>query len=255
MDGGDSMIQAWLTQTPITQPLRRVGWLLPALLLGLLLALLVAGGLLAGSVPSRQTYARGYGGGWGRITPPSVELPAAVGTIIQPLAPGPTALAIPQLPQHANLLDHQYHITSEFGRYPNGRLHYGLDLDAWLGTVVHAPVGGTITAVQRGCVAGDQGCGTGWGTHVWFQSAETGHYVLIGHFQRLNDWVQEGATFTAGAPFGESGSTGYSSGPHVHLQVNPGQMGNPGSTNPAWEFPWLHCAEPLLGALFGAACP
>ncbi len=172
---------------------------------------------------------------------------------------GPPAIksapALTAVPQHANLLDHQYHITSEFGHYPNGGPHYGLDMDAWLGTVLHAPVAGTVKEVQRGCVQGDQTCGQGWGNHVWFQSAETGHYVVIAHFQHLNDWVQEGATFDAGAPFGESGSTGFSSGPHVHIQVNPDQMGNPGSTNPAWEFPWLHCDEPVLGALFGAACP
>jgi len=202
--------------------------------------------------------ARTYGGGgWSLGRTSAIRVPAPVGT--------PTGTLLPPTPTrphdsdphpvHANLLDHPYHITSEFGHYPNGGPHYGLDLDAWSGTIIYAPVAGTVTAVQRGCVAGDQGCGKGWGNHVWFQSAETGHYVLIGHFQRLNDWVQEGATFNAGAPFGESGSTGFSSGPHVHFQVNPDGMGNPGSTNPAWEFPWLHCTEPVLGALFGAACP
>ncbi len=166
----------------------------------------------------------------------------------------PAAPAPPVAP-HANLLDHQYQITAEFGHYPSGGAHYGIDLDAWTGTNVHAPVGGTVTEVLRGCVAGDQSCGKGWGNHVWFKSAETGHYILLAHFSKLNDWVQEGATFDAGAPFGESGSTGFSSGPHVHIQVNPDEMNNAGSTNPAWEFPWLHCAEPVLGAAFGAACP
>ena len=178
-----------------------------------------------------------------------VPIPAPGGTPVVPIPP-PAAR-----PPHANLLDQQYHVTSEFGHYPNGGPHYGLDLDAWLGTILYAPVAGTVTAVQRECVPGDQGCGHGWGTHVWFQSAETGHYILIGHFQRLNEWVQVGTPFVAGAPFGASGSTGFSSGPHVHLQVNPDQMGNPGAINPAEEFPWLHCAAPVLGAGFGAACP
>ena len=163
--------------------------------------------------------------------------------------------AAPVPAPHANLLDRQYHITAEFGHYPDGSAHYGLDLDAWTGTVVHAPVGGTVTEVQRGCTVGDLSCGKGWGNHVWFKSSETGDYVLLAHFSQLNDWVQVGATFDAGAPFGLSGSTGYSSGPHVHVQVNPTQMGNDGSAQPAWEFPWLHCTEPVLGALFGAACP
>src|SRR3954471_16872870 len=34
---------------------------------------------------------------------------------------------------HANLLDHEYHISAEFGHYPDGSAHYGLDLDAWTG--------------------------------------------------------------------------------------------------------------------------
>ncbi|HUS15422.1 MAG TPA: M23 family metallopeptidase [Chloroflexia bacterium] len=176
----------------------------------------------------------------------SGEQVAAGGAVLAPVTP---------VPQHANLVDHAYHITSEFGHYPNGSAHYGLDIDAWTGTVVHAPVNGVVTEVFRGCTQGDQGCGKGWGNHVWFESAETGHYILIAHFQRINDWVAEGITFDAGAPLGESGSTGYSSGPHIHVQVNPDQMGNPGSTNAAWEFPWLHCTEPVLGAEFGAACP
>lgn len=167
----------------------------------------------------------------------------------------PGGTSVPTPAPHASLLDRTYIITAEFGHYPEGGAHYGLDLDAWTGTLIHAPVGGQVTAVYRGCRVGDQGCGKGWGNHVWFQSAETGHYVLIGHFSEINDWVQEGVTFDAGAPLGLSGSTGYSSGPHVHIQVNPDQIGNPGSTNPAWEFPWLRCGEPVLGAFFGATCP
>ena len=210
----------------------------------------VAWTMQAGAQPHRARYAIPPGAAYHvRASGEVVPVGGATGS------PPAMSAATTPLPQHANLLDHQYHVTSEFGHYPNGGPHYGLDLDAWLGTILHAPVNGTVTEVQRDCVPGDQGCGKGWGTHVWFQSAETGHYILIGHFQRLNDWVQVGTTFDAGAPFGESGSTGFSSGPHVHLQVNPDQMGNPGSTNPAWEFPWLHCAEPVLGALFGAGCP
>ena len=162
--------------------------------------------------------------------------------------PAPAASA------HAALLDHAYHITAEFGHYPDGSAHYGIDVDAWTGTVVHAPVAGTVTEVLRGCVVGDEAGGKGWGNHVWFKSAETGDYALLAHFSQLSEWVQVGATFDAGAPFGLSGSTGYSSGPHVHIQVNPQQMGNPGSTNPAWEFPWLRCGDPVWGALFGAPC-
>jgi len=171
-----------------------------------------------------------------------------------PPTAGPTVVITPVVRRHAPLFDHAYHITAEFGHYPNGEPHFGLDLDAWSGTPVHAPVGGTIAEVLRGCTVGDQGCGKGWGNHVWFRSVETGHFVLLAHFSRLLDWVANGTAFGPGTTFGESGATGFGTGPHVHIQVNPDSMGNPGSTNPAWEFGFLTCGEPVLGAEFGAAC-
>jgi murein DD-endopeptidase MepM/ murein hydrolase activator NlpD len=165
---------------------------------------------------------------------------------------GGGAVIAPATPEivHVNLLDEQHHITAEFGHYPSGGAHYGIDLDTWTGTILHAPIGGTVTEVQRGCAVGDTQCGRGWGNHVWFQSNETRHYI-----ESIYDWVEEGVTFDAGAPLGLTGNTGYSSGPHVHFQVNPGGMQNAGSINPIEEFPWLACAPPTLGALFGTACP
>jgi murein DD-endopeptidase MepM/ murein hydrolase activator NlpD len=157
---------------------------------------------------------------------------------------------------HANLLPWAFHITSEFGHYPNGQPHYGLDLDATYGVIQTAPVGGTVEDVLRGCVEGDQSCGKGWGNHIWWKSAETGHHILLAHFSKLEDWVQVGAAVAAGQAIGVTGATGYASGPHVHLQVNPDRCcENAGSTNPAWEFPWMRCGDPVLGARFGAPCP
>src|SRR5436190_8552737 len=94
----------------------------------------------------------------------------STGVIVPPAVGGGAISLLTPVPQHAALLDHQYHITAEFGHYPNGGPHYGLDLDAWRGTIVHAPVNGKVTEVLRGCVEGDTGCGKGWGNHVWFQS-------------------------------------------------------------------------------------
>lgn len=156
---------------------------------------------------------------------------------------------------YANLLPWPFRITSQFGQYPNGGAHFGLDLDATYGVIQTAPVGGVVEEVLRGCPEGDQNCGRGWGNHVWWQSDVTGHHILLAHFSKIEDWVQVGVRFEAGKPVGVTGSTGFSSGPHVHLQVNPERCcENPGSTNPAWEFPNLRCGEPVLGSRFGAAC-
>ena len=157
--------------------------------------------------------------------------------------------------QYANLLPWAFRITSQFGQYPNGGAHYGLDLDVTYGVIQTAPVGGVVEEVLRGCTEGDPTCGKGWGNHVWWQSDVTGHHILLAHFAKIEDWVQVGARFEAGKFIGVTGSTGYSSGPHVHVQVNPDRCcENAGSTNPAWEFPNLRCGEPVLGSRFGAAC-
>ncbi len=180
--------------------------------------------------------------------------PVAAGEI-QPAQVITPDLSLAPTGAHANLLPWPFHITSEFGHYPDGQPHYGLDLDATYGVIQTAPVGGVVEEVLRGCVEGDQTCGRGWGNHVWWKSSETGHHILLAHFSKLEDWVQVGATVTAGQAVGVTGATGFASGPHVHLQVNPERCcENAGSTNPAWEFPWMRCGDPLLGARFGAPC-
>lgn len=190
--------------------------------------------------------------------PPQAALPA---TPVPPtLTPAPADLA------HAALFAHPARISSEFGHYPNSTMaHYGLDLAVDRNTEVFAPVAGTVLAVVRGCAEGDKYCGSspedqwgsGFGNHLWFVSAETGHYIVLAHFTSVDEWVKAGVTFPAGKRLGLSGTTGNSTGPHVHVQVNPAhQMGNDGSTNAAWEFPWLSCGNPdgKLNEYFGGHC-
>jgi len=153
----------------------------------------------------------------------------------------------------ANLLAHAFHVTTVFGHYADGSPHYGLDLDVGLNTEVAAPVGGTVVAIFTGCTAGNSSCGGGWGNHVWWRSAVTGHYILVAHFTQLNPALQVGTQIGAGTILGLSGTTGYSSGPHVHLQTSVTGPGNPDSFDPSWEFPWLSCGStaPQVGAIWG----
>jgi murein DD-endopeptidase MepM/ murein hydrolase activator NlpD len=230
------------------------GFLVPILLIGLVL--FGSAALLKGGSRARAQYS-----GW-RPAANSANPLQVIGALLsrqldpptpEPAGGGPDSAAAAAM--YANLLPWPFRITSEFGHYPNGSPHYGLDLDATYGVIQTAPVGGVVEEVVRTCTEGDQTCGHGWGNHVWWKSAATGHHILLGHFSTLEDWVQVGATFTAGQPIGVTGATGYASGPHVHLQVNPERCcENPGSVNPAWEFPTLRCGEPVLGARFGAAC-
>jgi murein DD-endopeptidase MepM/ murein hydrolase activator NlpD len=190
--------------------------------------------------------------------PPTQPRPPALtlAPTVQP-TPLPPPADPPPPPAHAALLAQPARISSEFGHYPNGGAHYGVDIAVATGTEVFAPVGGTVLHVQRECVEGVSSCGSGFGNHVWFTSVETGHAIVVAHLDALDEWVQEGATFAAGQRFGLAGNTGNSTGPHIHLQVHPeGRMANAGATNAAWEFPWLACQNPdgKLGELFGGNC-
>lgn len=216
------------------------------------------------------------------INPQSVALPVVDGgqpvvltpataqnvALAAPLPLSPSAQPAPSNPAHHALLAEAVPITAEFGHYPDGRAHYGLDIGANYNTPVFAPVAGTIEGVHRGCVEGDVACGAdgdlpydaGFGNHVWFRNGETGHHIILAHFNEVDAWVQVGAVFQPGQQFGLSGSTGNSTGAHVHVQVNPNDTWrggpNSGATNAAWEFPWLRCGEPTLGNYFGGpTCP
>lgn len=234
-------------------------------LLGSMLAtllLLALATLLLGSRP-----ANGQGGGLLIAGGPGIDLAARAGAAAAPseVSPPPEpAPAAPVAAGHASLLPRPFQITSEFGHYPDGKAHYGLDIGATEGVEQYAPVGGTVEEVLRGCVFGDTTCGRGWGNHVWWQSDETGHHLLLGHFNEIDDAIQVGAHIAAGQLIGYTGSTGYTMsngrvgyGPHVHLQVNTDHCcDNVGATNPAWELYWLRVdPEPVLGARFGACDP
>jgi murein DD-endopeptidase MepM/ murein hydrolase activator NlpD len=167
--------------------------------------------------------------------------------------PGPIVLPAPN--GRGRLTPQVLYLTTEFGHYPDGSAHYGLDLNAPLGTPLTAPVGGTIEEVHVGCVAGLQTCGRGWGNHIWWKSAVTGHHILLAHFSQIDPAIRVGMEIAPGTLLGLSGSTGFSTGPHVHVQVNADGPADTGAFDPSFEFPWLNCGStsPRLGQPWGAA--
>jgi murein DD-endopeptidase MepM/ murein hydrolase activator NlpD len=103
------------------------------------------------------------------------------------------------------LTDYTY--TSEFGpRW--GRNHNGIDLAAPLGKPVFAMKGGTVIAARF-----DGGYG-----NVVIIEHDDGVRTLYGHNSQLN--VTEGQEVAAGDVIALLGNTGYSFGPHVHLEVH-----------------------------------
>jgi len=100
-------------------------------------------------------------------------------------------------------------ITSAFGpRW--GRLHTGLDIAAGMGAPIMAAAAGTVIS------SGNEG---GYGYAVRIQHPD-GTTTLYAHNSRL--LVRAGQKVEAGQQIAKEGSSGNSTGPHVHFEVRIG---------------------------------
>ncbi|HSR81904.1 MAG TPA: M23 family metallopeptidase, partial [Hyphomicrobiaceae bacterium] len=137
-----------------------------------------------------------------------IPLPVWMSTGSDPLA------AIPDLEvseEPAPLLQ-EFIMPFENGRvtslFNQGRVHPAIDLAGPLGTPVHATSGR-----QRVTFAGWRG---GYGNAVMAQDAQ-GRVHLYGHLSKITTKV--GTMLERGQKLGLLGSTGHSTGPHVHYEV------------------------------------
>lgn len=89
--------------------------------------------------------------------------------------------------------------------------HEGVDLSVPLGTPVHAAGSGTV--IYAGWTT------IGYGNLVVIAHGET--FTLYGHLSQID--VTCGQGVAAGSVIGLIGSTGYSSGPHLHFEVRSAQ--------------------------------
>jgi hypothetical protein len=105
-----------------------------------------------------------------------------------------------------------YHLTGRFNDVSGlwATVHTGLDFAAPTGTPIHAVASGTITEVGWAGAYGNRTVETlPDGTELWYA-----HQVEFG--------TSVGAKVTEGQVIGYVGSTGNTTGPHVHLEVRPG---------------------------------
>ena len=96
-------------------------------------------------------------------------------------------------------------ITCRFGSRGNG--HRGLDIAAPNGTPIKAAAGGTVTTA-------------GWNNSYGYMiiiSHGNGVQTVYGHCSQLS--VSAGQAVSQGQVIGKVGSTGNSTGPHLHLEV------------------------------------
>lgn len=94
--------------------------------------------------------------------------------------------------------------------------HNGLDFGCTVGTDLMSCADGTITFI------GDQG-GAGYGKYIRMHT-DDGYEITYGHLSQ--QLVRVGDKVKAGQHIGETGNTGFSTGPHLHLGVR--QLTNTG---------------------------
>lgn len=101
------------------------------------------------------------------------------------------------------ILPHDGYLSTRFSRF-----HPGVDIATALGTQVKPITAGKVSAVNMGF--------WGYGNHV-IVSHTNGFKSLYGHMGRV--LVKEAQEVTTDTSLGEVGMTGFSSGPHTHLEI------------------------------------
>jgi murein DD-endopeptidase MepM/ murein hydrolase activator NlpD len=113
-------------------------------------------------------------------------------------------------------------VTSEFGHRPNplGKghvFHRGIDLAAPVGTPVYAVAAGTVIRASRDRTYGN----------VVVIDHHNGYKTLYAHNSKL--LVKVGERVKPGQSIAKVGSTGHSTGPHLHFEIHrSGQRVDPG---------------------------
>jgi LysM repeat protein len=100
-------------------------------------------------------------------------------------------------------------ISQYFGSTSFNPWHTGLDLDSRSGWDIFASDGGTV-------VKAEWGWGGGYGNHVMIDHGN-GYQTLYGHMTDFG--VSVGQSVSKGQRIGTMGSTGWSTGPHLHFEI------------------------------------
>jgi GH25 family lysozyme M1 (1,4-beta-N-acetylmuramidase) len=131
--------------------------------------------------------------------------------------------------------------------------HKGTDIGVARRTPVHAALAGTVIRAVDGCTEGNASCGGGFGNHVILQHAD-GRATLYGHMTNGSVRVHDGAHVDCGQELGLSGSTGHSTGPHLHFEVRDGVRGIGNYYDRTPTDPFGGSCSTQSGDLWGGSC-
>lgn len=114
-----------------------------------------------------------------------------------------------------------YIMTAPFGEVrTGGRTHKGVDLVGQGSKLIYPVNGGTVT------VGYDSG---GYGNYVIVNHGN-GYWSLYGHMSKVH--VKSGQTVNKNTILGVEGSTGHSTGSHLHLEIRKGSNSSANTINP-----------------------
>lgn len=123
-------------------------------------------------------------------------------------------------------------ITSRYGfridpiTQEQNAAHKGLDIGGVdNSTNIIAAKSGTVISIiddaGGNCVVGDKSCGGGYGNFIILQHTD-GNYTVYAHMAQGTLTVKNGDTVSQGEVIGKMGSTGKSTGSHLHFEVRVG---------------------------------
>lgn len=111
-----------------------------------------------------------------------------------------------------------FSLSQGFGRTRYERFHDGIDLDSKSGTTLHAPAPGKVVETNRGW-------GQGYGNYIIIDHGG-GWQTFYGHMSNFQ--VRVGDVVDSGQVIGQMGSSGWSTGTHVHFKMTKnGSVVNP----------------------------
>ncbi len=125
------------------------------------------------------------------------------------------------------------------------------------GRDIVAAADGTVLATNDGeydrCDTGTCDGGGGWGNYVSLQHAD-GKVTYYAHLKAWSVLVSAGQFVSCGTKMGEMGSSGYSTGPHVHFEVRVGGTASDPFDGPCSGPPTYWVDQGVYDGLPGLSC-